>query len=1186
MRITQWKLLTTFLILIIGMTLLRSTHSMVAEAGTAIVTQSFTVVAPHYKLKDGILEAEGMSLSDIPGAPELPVRYETVVLPDTGEWSVRFRASESKIIPAGDIPLKSVPVPVDEVDTEGAELSPPTFVGVETKPNPAIYQSDQFYPQRPVVVADEVWKRGERLLLLRVYPFQYNPVQNTLRYYPQIDVTVETEGVTGEDKRGPNAAAAAMRAEDAPTSLGAARIYTSDRGLYRLTYTDLSNAGLPVSTLNPQSFHMSVKGQAVAILVLGEGDSSFDPDDEIIFYAEPYIGRYMTENVYWLRYGGIGGPRIAERSAPLNLSATPVDRYQSSHHIETNAVYKPDLIRPNDADHWYDSPLLIQPSTPVRTRTYNFVLDDPVLVNTESAAIDVLLSGPDVAGLVPDKTARLELNGVELNHYLWEGQTELSATESVTMSSFLAGNNSLTLISKTEDLPGLMTRSYVYPDYFTIRYVAQADVAGEQSALYLESVADNSERIRISGFPIGSGNNVRIFDIRDPKLPVELSTKQVEVQGSEEQVDFWDLPAPSPSYFAASTAAMLSPSQIELDSPSNLATPNVSADYIAIVPRMLWDAPSGKLGVDDLLTHRQSEGFQTIKVDVQDIYDEWSFGRVDPEAIRDFLSYAYYNWNPGGEPPQYVLLLGDGHYDFKEHQPNYELNLIPPYMDNVDPFIAETASDNRYVTVDGPGDQVPDMSIGRITAQVKPLTDLSDYLDPSYDVDRVVRKIIGYETTAQGGDWQKELTFVTGLASDPAGNFQATSDGVIADTIPPVYDISRLYYQSDPSLMTSTQMRQAIHSAFDNDTLMLQWIGHGAWANWDGSSLHNMADTDGYYGYTPLTTNEQYPLVVAYACNSSYFVNRQNLVGLYHSLGESMLRGESRGSVADIGPTGLHVLSSISQMNRAITRQVFLEQEARVGLALDQAKTEYLGSTSAYADIVETTILLGDPATKLRLPDMPKLINSTLTFDDTGPAYPGSEGHYTITVINDGSAEATNVVIEVDYDQSKVAIVDANGAIDNGDTLTWYIGTLGVGTTSRTFTVQFDPLLTVGTMVESNATVSAEGQLPVELNNTVVLSAPPITPTPSATTTATVTTTPTRTPTATATQTATPTATVMATTTPTRTPTVSATNTPTRTPTVSATRTATATIPSTVTPTATGTPSTSSHSIFLPVVAR
>src|SRR5690606_10972851 len=82
-----------------------------------------------------------------------------------------------------------------------------------------------------------------------------------------------------------------------------------------------------------------------------------------------------------------------------------------------------------------------------------------------------------------------------------------------------------------------------------------------------------------------------------------------------------------------------------------------------------------------------------------------------PQAIRDFIAYAYANWTH--PVPTYVLLVGDGHFDFKNYYGRDEGIFIPPYLANIDPWIGETAADNRYVTVSG-NDLLPDLFLGRL----------------------------------------------------------------------------------------------------------------------------------------------------------------------------------------------------------------------------------------------------------------------------------------------------------------------------------------------------------------------------------------------------------------------------------------------------------------------------------------
>ena len=60
---------------------------------------------------------------------------------------------------------------------------------------------------------------------------------------------------------------------------------------------------------------------------------------------------------------------------------------------------------------------------------------------------------------------------------------------------------------------------------------------------------------------------------------------------------------------------------------------------------------------------------------IDDIFNEFSGGSLDPTAIRDFLKYAYDNWEI---KPEYVLLFGDGDFDYFDIL-GKGLNFIQPF---------------------------------------------------------------------------------------------------------------------------------------------------------------------------------------------------------------------------------------------------------------------------------------------------------------------------------------------------------------------------------------------------------------------------------------------------------------------------------------------------------------------------
>jgi len=45
------------------------------------------------------------------------------------------------------------------------------------------------------------------------------------------------------------------------------------------------------------------------------------------------------------------------------------------------------------------------------------------------------------------------------------------------------------------------------------------------------------------------------------------------------------------------------------------------------------------------ISFRQSQGTNILMEDVQSLYDQYTYGRMNPEAIRMFLDQAYHTWS-------------------------------------------------------------------------------------------------------------------------------------------------------------------------------------------------------------------------------------------------------------------------------------------------------------------------------------------------------------------------------------------------------------------------------------------------------------------------------------------------------------------------------------------------------------
>jgi hypothetical protein len=178
--------------------------------------------------------------------------------------------------------------------------------------------------------------------------------------------------------------------------------------------------------------------------------------------------------------------------------------------------------------------------------------------------------------------------------------------------------------------------------------------------------------------------------------------------------------------------------------PDNLRSPSNGADYLIITHEDFYEQSL------ELAAHRESisPGLRARVVNVQDIYNQFSWGLFDPTAIRDFLKYAFENW--AGAPPDYAVLVGDGHYDYRNNW-NYNVpNYIPPFH-STDASARPYGSDENYIYfgdygyIDSDNSGSLDMIIGRIS--VNSTDEMAVVLD----------KIINYEANPDMGKWRNTV---------------------------------------------------------------------------------------------------------------------------------------------------------------------------------------------------------------------------------------------------------------------------------------------------------------------------------------------------------------------------------------------------------------------------------------------
>ena len=515
------------------------------------------------------------------------------------------------------------------------------------------------------------------------------------------------------------------------------RIKVREDGFYQLTYDKLLAAGLDVENLNPQTFQLFHLGTELVIHVEGQSDENFDTEDTLLFYGEAIENKYTMDNVYWLTYGTETGLRMPSRDVAPS-GAPQAQTYSASFNMEINQMYMPWVPGEDDLERF-----LWDYVHPTRPFNFSFALESPW---DEPGYLDLALVGyTSYDTFDPDHHAIVKLNDFVIKELSWDGRSWQELHDALIPTGILnPGTNEIEVI-----LPGDTGADYdyVYFDWFNITY-PKAFIAEADQLLFNYEIID-AVQFHLEGF---STDDLVLFDISDPQMVTKLLNANIAWEDPSFSLTFQEDGSVSgiKDYWAAEVTTYKTIEAIEQDFPSNLQSSSNEADHITITHAdFLSEAGT-------LSTFRNSQGLRTIAVDAQDIYDEFGYGIVGNAPIRDFLLYAYENWE--SPAPSFVVLVGDGHYNPPEYGV-FRKNFIPPYLSMADPYMGETAADNRYVAFVGE-DTLPDMMLGRLA------------VNSQDEAAAFNNKIIAYEGSSVDGDWKKKVLAIADNA-DSAGNFPA-----------------------------------------------------------------------------------------------------------------------------------------------------------------------------------------------------------------------------------------------------------------------------------------------------------------------------------------------------------------------------------------------------------------------------
>ena len=949
-----------------------------------------------------------------PGKPMLPLVLESLGIPVGAQYSLEIKGENPQELTLS-APLLPKPTQVfDETNSLPASPSEPPLYTFEYLPDPGVYDRNEAFPSVLGVVSNDGIMRSQRILTIALNPIQYYPAENKIKLFRKLNVVLNLDpgyeslqpGLTIQEsdtfeaiysdqlrnyeqakkwrfdpdpihdyQRSSGAASIVGRWTPPPNSW---RIQVVQNGIYQLTYTDLVNAGVPLTGTDPRHFQMWYRGQEMAIQVIGEADGAFDTGDKIIFSAQAELeNKYSQYNAYWLTIANKSGKRMLSRDVTPG-AAVQINDYSLEIRIEDNKSYLSMYQGSAELERFIGDPFngSVAKDTGVITVgrwARNFNLLD---VSDGSGTLDVVLVGfSNHKALSPQHHSTFWINGSYVGDLSFDGQYTVGQVSlEVPTGVFVDGSNLIEIKIPMDNQIDPTDFSAYKSDaqiFDKVVITARSNFRANGASYQFTAEAYGDRQLNFSGL---TADNILGFDVTDAHNCVVLQNFSV-VGTTEKNVLLKDSFNGRQKYWFGDPSTFKSVNSILRDHSSSLLSTTNQADWIIITH------PDFMTQAQELANWRQAHGLNAMAVDLQDVYDEFAFGNNNAYAVREFLAYTFDHWTKPA--PSYVVLMGDGHYDPKNYTGSNRVSFFPPLLLNHDPFWVENSMDNAYVHLAG-DDLLPDMMIGRLPA------------NSTAEAAAMVTKIINYESDLSNNTWKRVVTDLADK-SGPAGNFPAMSYMLINDELPKAYhDVNTsIYYEITHPDLPSTQ--NAILTAFNDGNLIFNYIGHSSQIQY-GRDMYFRTDN------LPLLTNSDRPSInIIMSCLEGYFIDprRPGATNFVDSLGEQFVRYANGGAVASWSSAGMAVASGHDQMNRGFFRAVFTDQVVTLGEAIHKGLFR-LWQYGQYQDLLYTYHLFGDPAlriqrTLLARPDRFAIeTNETLNFnfddltinDDNPPGLP------------------------------------------------------------------------------------------------------------------------------------------------------------------------------------------------------
>lgn len=772
------------------------------------------------------------------------------------------------------------------------------------------------------------------------------------------------------------------------------KLAVTKTGIHQLNNAFFTLLGIDLSTVDPRKIRVfgnsegvlpelnstpvTEKLEELAITVSGESDGVFNANDYVLFYGvgphtwqydsnDNYFNHqynlYSDTSYYYLNLDQVNGKRIGSQAQASGTSSSTVSQYNNYAFHELSYT---NLIQ--SGKKW-----LGEYFNNTTNYQWNFAFDnintsERVKIKSEFAVRSFSNAGNNVSVTINGVTASSKNNINTVSSYY----TSRYANQIKFYDSLFVSSSSLTIgVNYSKPQPS----SVAWLDYVSVNVWSNLSFSSGQLSFR------NSNTIgagKISTFKINSPKSITIWDVSNP-----LDVKVQNHTSNSSSISFQTGTSTLKEFIAFDYSSFHVPISKGIVTNQNILA-HVNKEYILICP------PEFKTASLELAEfHEQSSNLSTAVVTTTEIFNEFGSGIPDPTSIRNFMRYLY---NNSSTKPKYLMLMGDGSYDYRNLTAN-NTNFVPTFQseESYNPLSSFTSDDFFGMLDDNieiySSTATVDIGIGRFPA--KSVTEVATFIEKvkNYVNSNSQNNNNHCSTTSSTkmtfGNWKNTMTFVAddGNTEDNFSNSHLNQTETIIksiDDLDSVYNMKKVYLdaykkESGPGGGQYPEATREINDKMQNGSLVMSYIGHGGEAGWADERVLSIEDINSWTNFNKL------PLYLTATCEFSRFDNPARVAA-----GEHVILNPNGGAIA--------MLTTV--------RLVFGGISNNIGFSMNFFKHNLTSTGSSYNTLgdavrltkVESPIgssfnnrkfaLLGDPAVRLAIPNYKVITNSIL--DENG----------------------------------------------------------------------------------------------------------------------------------------------------------------------------------------------------------